>query len=160
MTIQISAIEGHCDPETDPYAQMSSYSGCDAGGSKKKVGILYEFVSYWLKHRAHIKRDVAHLFTARTFLDKYTGCSYIGTLCNQTFSYGVESMTFSKEVLMQSVLFAHELGHNCGAWHHMAGSGYIMNTQIDFSPFGFAPETVTQMKHYLSSQHCLSTVFY
>ena len=61
---------------------------------------------------------------------------------------------------MQSVLFAHELGHNCGAWHYMEGSGHIMNSQIDLSPFGFASETVTQMRNYLNSQHCLSTVFY
>jgi len=155
-TLQISAIEGHCDPDNDPYRKMSSLSGC----STRHQGLLYDFSKLWVKNRTFVPRDVAHLFVGRNFKDDYTGCSYIGTLCNRSFAYAVESMTLSNELVYQSNLFAHELGHNCGAWHYMKGSGYIMNAQINESPFGFSPDTISQMKNYLRTQHCLSTVFY
>jgi hypothetical protein len=112
--IQISHMEGFCDPNTDPYAAgvRLNQSGC--GNS----GLLQFFSGYWSTNRGSVRRDTAHLFSG-TGLECSNdgcviGCANVANLCSSSSSYGVDYIAFSSDGQMQANLFAHELAHNAG----------------------------------------------
>ena len=153
VSLRLSALEGQCDSATDPYKGMSSVSGCEG------QGLLYEFKDYWELNRSPITRDTAHLFTARKMTDGLIGCAFIGTICNPYFAYGINAMQFNSDITHQSILFAHELGHNCGANHYHQSKGYVMNPHIALATNGFSQDSMDSMSDYLAPQQCLKTIY-
>ena len=112
--IQISYMEGFCNPTIDPYkaSVILNKSGCSGNG------LLTFFSSFWSKNRRSVKRDSAHLFSG-TGLECSNngcviGCGYIKAICDSVYGYAVNYITFTSDVQMQTILFAHELGHNAG----------------------------------------------
>lgn len=75
--------------------------------------LLGEFTKYWNKNMTGVKRDVAHLFTAKV-LDAFTlGIAHSGTIGKHpTMAYSLTYCT-SNEYLTA----AHEIGHNFNASH-------------------------------------------
>jgi len=148
LTLRASALEVNCDSSKDPYKNMrTSLSGCNG------KGLVQDFTYYWHDNRRNISRDAAHLFTGNKFTDGMVGCAGIETLCK--YAYGVESIYYTNDVTLQGILFAHELAHNCGAYH-ISNPSTIMNTYITNSPNGFAGSSVSKMVGYLNSQNCLN----
>eukprot|EP00934_Nitzschia_sp_Nitz4_P003607 Nitzschia sp. Nitz4//scaffold174_size87051//36395//38323//NITZ4_005108-RA/size87051-snap-gene-0.113-mRNA-1//-1//CDS//3329538869//3597//frame0 len=83
------------------------------------------------------------------------GCAYIGTVCTQPkFSYGVGYMN-SNLLSTQSIIFAHELGHNLNARHlsteDAAGSSYIMESSIQNPNQGFSETSIASILDWLNS---------
>jgi len=142
MKVRISAADGRCNKKNDPYKKMRYwYSGC-AG----RDGYLDDFGAYWGTYMKYIPRDTAHLFTAER-MDGPVGCSGIGVLCKSK-SYGVNQISHFYDMNLQGNLFAHELGHNCGAIH-LNGNGYIMNPNVNHAQYGFSVQSIYQMNNYL-----------
>ena len=56
----------------------------------------------------YIPKDAAHLFTAQT-MDGPLGCSGLASLCRN--AYGVNQMSFTNDLTLQTSLFTHELAH-------------------------------------------------
>jgi hypothetical protein len=114
--LRISYLEIHCDPNTDPIKPYLSQAGTDniCGNSD---GLLQNFAGYVRNKR--INGDVAHLFHGKDFTGTRTiGCAYVGTLCNRnSFNTGVNEISFSNSLSLQSKLVAHENGHICSANH-------------------------------------------
>ena len=167
LKLRVSALEGHCDVNTDPYVQMRhQQSGCAGYDALLQVNFVYtfsdfsshifpkDFTSYWHYNRKQIPRDAAHLFVGKQFQDAKIGCAGIGTLCRG--AYAVESMS-SKDINFQSLLFAHELGHNCGAYH-TSDPSTIMYPFIADGSDGFSAGTTSAMLNYLNHQKCLKKV--
>lgn len=66
------------------------------------------------------ERELAHLFTGKTFSSDTIGCAYLSEI-DTAYAYGV-SQTFGPlslgDRVRDVVLVAHELGHNFDGWHH------------------------------------------
>jgi hypothetical protein len=100
--------------------------------------LLSEFSTYKGSNDSPVYgTDVAHLFTGRTLDGGVLGLSWIGTLCDSTYSTGL-SRDFTTDNTSLVLLAAHEIGHVFGAYHdNQAGSpcastpfGFIMNPYI------------------------------
>merc|ERR1712232_559281 len=74
ISLKISALEGHCNYNQDPYRKMRhQYSGCSY-----QKGLLQDFTKHWRYNKKNIKRDAAHLFVGQKFIDGTIGCAGIG----------------------------------------------------------------------------------
>lgn len=147
IKIRISAADGRCNKNDDPYNKMRYWiSGCTG-----RDGLIDDFSSYWGTYMKYIPRDSAHLFTANK-MDGPVGCSGIGVLCKR--AYGVNQISYFYDMNLQAHLFAHELGHNCGAVH-IGGNGYMMNPNVNHAQYGFSMQSIYQMNAYLKTATCL-----
>jgi len=128
--IQITYLEGFCDPSTDPYAAgvRPNQSGC--GNS----GLLQFFSSFWGTNRGSVRRDTAHLFSGTALecnnAGCVIGCASVQSLCSTSSSYGVNHITFFTDRQLQSDLLAHELGHNCGATHGNPNNNQVISNYL------------------------------
>lgn len=87
---------------------------------------LVPFRDYWNDNMGSVTRDVAHFASGRRDLP-YGGVAYVGALCvfSGDYAYGVTGYligSFPEPSLPSSGHYdigvvAHELGHNCGAFH-------------------------------------------
>jgi hypothetical protein len=103
LRVQVGHLEGYCGGG-DPYSDM-------VGGDVCSSGLLGDFKEFWKRNRQNVGRTVAHLFHGYTSASNILGCAYRGTLCWDTWGYGVNEITFSSYLSLRTVLFAHELGH-------------------------------------------------
>lgn len=109
--------------------------------------------------------DLTHLFTGRVFSSTIIGIAYLGSLCDGTFSVGVDR-DWTTSLSLMSMLLAHEMGHNFGAPHdNQSGSIcgyepgiYIMNPVISPSlQRGFSPCSKTEIGGYVGSIGCFES---
>jgi hypothetical protein len=135
--LEISYLDIHCDPDTDPIRPYLSQAGTDnVCGSG---GLLQFFVGYVsstginsdVAHLFHgkyftgyvsstgLNSDVAHLFHGKDFTGTSTvRCANIGSICNTDgYNTGVKEMSFSDSPSTQSKLVGHENGHMRGGIH-------------------------------------------
>ena len=164
--IELVHLEGYCNRNNDPYRNMFSRSVCDQNDDRS---LIKQVQQYWVSNRAHVKRDVMHLFYGVRDETSTIGCAFRGAMCSQTFGYGVDEITFggNNNPKFWSMLFAHEMGHSCGATHECC-DGYIMDTTLQMSCTGgctdgaasFSPESVATIKFYMDQSdefRCLNT---
>jgi hypothetical protein len=87
--------------QDDPYTATDPYK------------LLNEFTKYWNKNMTGVKRDVAHLFTAKV-LDGFTlGIANMGTIGKTpSMAYSLTYCTTNEYLTT-----AHEIGHNFNATH-------------------------------------------
>lgn len=148
--IKLSHLEGWCDPETDPYETVveTNRSGCGESG-----GALREFREHWNKHRDHVRRDAAHFFSGTRFECEggscVLGCAFSKATCVKARAYGVSFDAFPN-LTTQSLLLAHEIGHNNGAAHD-ADKGSIMYGSFSPQSTGFSEGSIASMNEHYST---------
>jgi len=154
--IQLSNLDGYCDPNNDPYVESIStnLSGCSG------YGLLTYFGEYFNANKANVTRDASILFSG-TGLECQTnnlcvvGCANIASLCQKESGYGVVYAAFVNSTNFRSILVAHELGHVAGALHQIFGGGEnIMAPTITSYAKGFSKTTVDKMNCYSSKSTC------
>jgi len=150
--IQITHMEGFCDPSTDPYraGTASRQSGCSGDG------LLRWFTNYFNTNRSSVNRDTAHLFTGTSFESRIVGCAWTRNLCNSN-SYAIHNFA-SRDLQSQTVSFAHELGHNAGYDHDPFTSNveWIMEPTVNSGANGFSPQSRSAIGNYLAGSSCIS----
>ncbi|XP_021519007.1 disintegrin and metalloproteinase domain-containing protein 24-like, partial [Meriones unguiculatus] len=78
--------------------------------------LLPEFCKWKRENlKSHIPYDIAHLFVNYNFTS-YFGIAYVGTICNDTFGCGVDSLLGDNFSTIGHIV-AHEIGHNLGMPH-------------------------------------------
>ena len=89
-----------------------------------------------------------HLFGGRDFSDgSVIGCAFYSN-CNKDWGYGVNHMTFTSDLRLQAVLFAHELGHNLDLPHLPNTYGYwVMEPIINSAPYDLNPGNADTVKN-------------
>mmetsp|Transcript_11492 Transcript_11492/g.19101 ORF Transcript_11492/g.19101 Transcript_11492/m.19101 type:complete len:117 (-) Transcript_11492:959-1309(-) len=112
VKVVISVTDFQCGGSgNDPYLNLSNRNQSSCSGS----GYLDEFQNFWRNNRQNVARDVAHMFTGIDLAGSTIGCAYIGVCGNTNSGYGVDQITFTTNLQVEAVLFAHELGHNLNA---------------------------------------------
>ena len=76
--------------------------------------------------------DIKHLFTGKDMDGSVIGIAYIGTVCAApSLAYGVTQDYIDGA---NAGIFAHELGHNFGAFHDVSDRGGLMYPSISLPP--------------------------
>jgi hypothetical protein len=77
--------------------------------------LLGQFGNYWAANHGAIVRDLAHLFTGEGTFSGVVGCAFVGVVCTNSH-YGV-SKAYHGNLVVDTGLVAHEIGHNWNAPH-------------------------------------------
>ncbi len=125
--------------------------------------LLGQFDS-WISQNNVTNPGLAHLFTSRNLDGSTIGLAWIDVLCRQSQGTGIDEIVGNS---WETLLVAHEMGHNFGAWHdgdtaHNCGSvpedTYIMSPTLCPSCPDFSACSVTTMQPAINSASCLVPV--
>ena len=103
INVPPDAIEVNSDP-ADPFTDT-----LDSGT------LLDELSEYRLQTAVHNTRGLTHLWTGRDLDTTTVGVAWRGTLCEDYFGAGLSEGNGG--ALIDSLIAAHEIGHNFGAQH-------------------------------------------
>ena len=98
------------DASNDPFTATT-----DSGD------LLTELGSYRLGNGNQSQRGLTHLFTGRNLDGSTVGIAYIGVLCSSRFGVGLSEGR--RGTTTDSLIAAHEIGHNFGADHDGEAGG-------------------------------------
>jgi hypothetical protein len=105
-------------------------------------------------------RGLTHLFTGRDLDGNTVGTAYTGGLCSKTYGAGLTQVSGS--VGIDSLIAAHEIGHNFGAEHDGSGvcastpvNQYIMSPQVTASATSFSQCSLDAIRPVMQSASCL-----
>lgn len=93
--------------------------------------------------------DVKHLFTGKDMTGSVIGVAYVGTVCAAPgLAFGV---TQSYVDAANAGIFAHELGHNFGAFHDVSDRSGLMYPSISIPPADrFSDTSVSEISEHLA----------
>jgi uncharacterized repeat protein (TIGR01451 family) len=120
--------------------------------------LLREVSDYRSETPAQYAQGITHLFTGRNLDGTTAGIAYLGSLCSRRFGAGLSEG--SRNTTVNSLVAAHEIGHNFGAPHDgegacaSTGSGFLMAASINGSR-QFSECSIEQMQPEIASAACL-----
>ncbi|MGD0950586.1 MAG: M12 family metallo-peptidase [Candidatus Binatia bacterium] len=147
QTVVYTTMPDPFDATTDPTTLLSEFSTYKGSSGSPVYGA-----------------DIAYLFTGRALDGGVLGISWIGTLCDSTYSTAL-SQDFTADNTSLLLLAAHEIGHVFGAYHdNQAGSpcastpfGFIMNPYISSAlSLQFSGCSLSLMDPDIAGASCLS----
>ena len=123
--------------------------------------LLDELTDYRNNTPAQYANGLSHLFTGRNLDTTTVGIAYTGALCSRRFGAGLTQATHN--VMTDSLIAAHELGHNFGAPHDgTSGSAcesetgdFIMAPRINGED-QFSSCSITQMQSDVNRASCIT----
>ena len=106
---------------------------------------------------------LSHLFTGRDLDTTTVGIAYTGALCSRRYGAGLTQGTHSE--VMDSLIAAHEIGHNFGAPHDGTSTSVCESEPLDFlmAPLlngsdTFSACSITQMQDDVNRASCISAM--
>jgi hypothetical protein len=144
LGIVLNVADQHYFTANDPFTSTDS------------ADILTTFQSYTLSNRQlSSSADAYMLFSGLDFDDSIVGLAYVGAICADggDYSFGIVQRVSST---IQSIVFAHELGHNFGA-NHDNSTPSIMSAFVSAENTAFSSTSTIEMDSHLSSfNSCLA----
>jgi len=140
------------------YAQSSPYNDTDA------IKLLSSFMSN-TSNSTNLSDeprnfnnlvDLKHLFTGKNFDGSVIGIAYIGVVCaSPTLAYGATSHYVDAA---DFAIFAHEVGHNFGAYHDTENRGSLMYPSISVpAADSFSDASLGEVRDHIAQYgSCLS----
>ena len=106
---------------------------------------------------------LSHLFTGRNLDTSTVGIAYTGALCSRRYGAGLTQGTHSE--VMDSLIAAHEIGHNFGAPHDGTSNEACSSEPQDFlmaprlnGSDTFSACSITQMQDDVNRASCISAM--
>ena len=152
VQINVPLIETFTDIN-DPFSDST-----DAGT------LLDDVNAYRVGDANQRSMGLTHLFTGRGLDGSTVGIAWLNTLCSTTYGTGLSEGNASSAI--DSMIAAHEIGHNFGAPHDgEAGSpcasepsnAYIMATQVNTSG-QFSACSITEMQDDIAAARCITAL--
>ncbi len=156
LGVQISVAKADIfDTSNDPFTATDASS------------LLAELADYRGHAQAQLGLGLTHLFTGRDLDGRTAGIAYLGTVCaGRAFngnSYGVGLSEGRRGATFDSLVAAHEIGHNFGSPHdaeagspcESTASTFLMAPSINGSD-QFSPCSIEQMQPEIVGASCLT----
>ena len=131
-------------------------------GESESGALLDELTAYRLATQAQYANGLTHLFTGRTLDGSTVGIAYSGALCRREFGAGLTQGTHSET--MDSLIAAHEIGHNFGAPHDGTSGAcesetgdFLMAPRLNGND-QFSSCSITEMLDDISRASCISAL--
>lgn len=144
LGIVLNVSDQHYFTSDDPFTSTDS------------ADILTTFQNYTLSnHQLSSSADAFMLFSGLDFDDSIVGLAYVGAICADggDYSFGIVQRVSST---IQSIVFAHELGHNFGADHDNTTQS-IMSPYVSAENTSFSTTSISEMDSHLTSfNSCLT----
>lgn len=132
--------------------------------------LLDELANYRGATPAQVEQGLTHLFTGRDLDGSTAGIAYFGSVCAQrnqfdTRSFGAGLSESRRGAVIDSLVAAHEMGHNFGAPHDGDANGACASTPTTFlmapsinGSDRFSTCSVQRMQLEVASATCLSPI--
>ncbi|MEX2124404.1 MAG: M12 family metallo-peptidase [Woeseia sp.] len=151
VQINVETLEIHADPD-DPFTDT-----LDSGD------LLDELSAYRLDTPLQRSQGLTHLFTGRNLDTNTVGIAFLDALCSPRFGAGLSEGR--RGVLNDSLIAAHEIGHNFGAPHDAeAGSaceaeseGFLMAPSLNGSD-QFSPCSIAEIQPNIADAACITAL--
>lgn len=112
-----------------------------------------------------LKADgLTHLFTGRDLDGNTVGIAYINALCSRSFGVGLTEIR-GRGTVLESLIAAHEIGHNFGAVHDGSGEcaatppdQFIMAPQSSLSNDTFSQCSIGTMSRSIAAAACVGAI--
>ena len=142
ITARLNNIDGYFSEQVGVQLNVQLIETFDAAsdpfdGTLDPGTLLDQLSEYRMQSPAHNSLGLTHLYTGRNFTSSTVGIAWRGALCDSYFSAGLSEGRAG--VTTDSLIAAHEIGHNFGAEHDgQPGSScesepetYIMSPSIN-----------------------------
>lgn len=107
---------------------------------------------------------LTHLFTGRNLDGNTVGIAYINALCSRSFGVGLTEIR-GRGAVLESLIAAHEIGHNFGAGHDGVGEcaatasdAFIMSPQSRIGNDTFSQCSVNVMSRSVATAGCIGAL--
>jgi len=162
VRLTVRQADVFADVDTDPFT--------DTGDAEALLG---EVAVYRGHNELQDLQGLTHLFTGRNLSGSTVGIAYIGSVCGhrlasdpqgRSFAVGLTQANFGPgAALLESLIAAHEIGHNFGAPHDgepgicaAAPSGHIMSPSLSPAAESFSQCSIDVITADLPSATCVS----
>ena len=166
MIIRMNSVEGIYGDQLGidiNVTEITTFpSNIDPFTTSDSVLLLDEMASFKFNDLNYRPLGLAHLFTGRDLDDDIIGIAFSDALCDDTFGVGVSQTVFN--ATMDSLIIAHEMGHNFGAPHDgEAGSTCASSPEQLMGPFignssTFSTCSMSQMVPPIRSAVCITNL--
>ncbi len=109
-------------------------------------------------------RGLTHLFTGRDLAGETVGMGYIGTVCDGEFGVALTEVR-GRGAWLESLIAAHEIGHNFGAKHDGEGecsavpqNEFLMSPKVHATKATFSQCSQTQILRRISAANCVTVL--
>ncbi|MGA8203849.1 MAG: M12 family metallo-peptidase [Woeseiaceae bacterium] len=151
VQITVQQLETYASP-ADPFT-----------GTTDANALLVELGSYRRSTPAQNSQGLTHLFTGRNLDSSTVGIAYNGALCSSQYGAGLTQGDHT--LTTDSLIAAHEIGHNFGAPHDgESGSAcestpetYLMAPSVNGSD-QFSPCSIGQMQDDIAGASCITAL--
>ena len=149
------------DSSDDPFTKSNADCPLSNAGC-----LLSEVAKFRDDSTAQEANGLTHLFTGRDLDGTTVGIAYVGQLCSERYGVGLTEARGVLNVTFESLIVAHELGHNFGAGHDGASGGpceseqqtYLMSPGLNGSDT-FSNCSITQMEDDVRRAPCITTLY-
>ncbi len=150
VQLTVETIETFSDP-ADPFSDVTNSSD-----------FLDEVAAYRVATPAQNQQGLTHLFTGRNLDGSTVGVAFVGALCSTQFGAGLSEGVRGPTV--DSLIAAHEIGHNFGADHDgdpdgscpAEGSTFLMAPSVSIANDTFSPCSLGVMQAEAASASCIT----
>ncbi len=120
ITARFNNIDGYFSEQVGVQINLQSITTFDAAtdpfsGTLSTSTLLDELSEYRLQQPSQNSLGLTHMYTGRDFQGTTVGIAWLGTICENYFGAGVSEGRAG--LTTDSLIAAHEIGHNFGADH-------------------------------------------
>jgi uncharacterized repeat protein (TIGR01451 family) len=151
VQINVGTLEIHSDPD-DPFTDT-----LDSGE------LLDELSAYRLDTPVQRGQGLTHLYTGRNLDTTTVGIAFLGALCSPRFGAGLSEGR--RSALNDSLIAAHEIGHNFGAPHdgeegspcEAESEDFLMAPSLNGSD-QFSQCSIAEMQPHIADAGCITAL--
>jgi hypothetical protein len=167
ILLRLNNVDGIFSSQLDVEVEVPSIDvaapGADPFSSTTSASALLTEVGRLRKQSPHLRaRGLTHLFTGRELDGATVGIAYLDSLCHAEYAAGLTEIT-TRGAWLESLVTAHEIGHNFGASHDGQGTCastpqnvFLMSPSVSTHTSAFSQCSLNTMRSRVQSASCIA----